>query len=96
MSNTLNEVQQNQINDIIRRHLEDPHLQFEPSRTFEELGCDSLDFAEITMALEDELDIEMMTEDLDKVTTVSELYEYMATRHATTFQIHSSTTEVGI
>ena len=89
MSYTLNEAQQNQINDIIRRHLEDPALQFEPSRTFEELGCDSLDFAEIAMVLEDELGIEMKTEDLDKVTTVSELYEYMEYHHASTFQTQS-------
>ena len=86
MSYTLNEAQQNQINDIIRRHLEDPQLQFEPSRTFDELGCDSLDFVEIIMALEDALDIEMFTPDLDKVHTVDDLYNYMAVHHIAAFK----------
>jgi acyl carrier protein len=86
VSNTLSESQQKQINDIIRKFLEDKNLQFEPSSTFEELGCDSLDFVAITMELEDIFGIAMNTSELDKVKSVNDLYDYMAIYHATRFQ----------
>lgn len=40
--------------------------------TFTDLGADSLDLVEITMAVEEEFDIELADEDVEKVRTVKE------------------------
>ncbi|MCC8123285.1 MAG: acyl carrier protein [Oscillospiraceae bacterium] len=46
--------------------------------TFEELGADSLDIVELTMALEEEFGVEEMSEeDLAKIATVGDLVNYL-------------------
>ena len=39
----------------------------------EDLGADSLDLFEMVMALEEEYDIEIPTEDLEKITTIGDV-----------------------
>jgi len=41
------------------------------------LGADSLDIVELIMALEEEYDIEIPDEDVEKITTVGEVVEYI-------------------
>lgn len=43
----------------------------------EDLGVDSLDLFELVMALEEEYDLEIPTEDLEKLTTVGEVATYI-------------------
>lgn len=43
----------------------------------EDLGVDSLDLFELVMALEEEYDLEISTEDLEKLTTVGEVAAYI-------------------
>lgn len=43
----------------------------------EDLGADSLDLFELAMALEDEFEIEIPTEDLEKIATVGDVVEYI-------------------
>ena len=43
----------------------------------DDLGADSLDLFELTMALEDEYGIEIPYEDLEKIVTVGDVVEYV-------------------
>ncbi|PXV96233.1 acyl carrier protein [Lachnotalea glycerini] len=43
----------------------------------EDLGADSLDLFELVMALEDEYSVEIPSEDLEKLTTVGEVINYL-------------------
>ncbi|MEA4955106.1 MAG: acyl carrier protein [Pseudoflavonifractor sp.] len=46
--------------------------------SFEDLGADSVDIVELSMALEEEFDIEEMgEEDLSKILTVGDLVNYL-------------------
>jgi acyl carrier protein len=49
----------------------------EESKFKEDLGADSLDLFELVMALEDEYSVEIPAEDLEKLTTVGEVMEYL-------------------
>ena len=43
----------------------------------EDLGADSLDLFELVMALEDEYSVEIPSEDLEKLTTVGKVMDYL-------------------
>ena len=43
----------------------------------EDLGADSLDLFELVMALEEEFDVEIPSEDLEDLTTVGAVMEYL-------------------
>lgn len=43
----------------------------------DDLGADSLDIVELIMALEDEFDMEIPDEEAEKITTVSNVVEYI-------------------
>ena len=43
----------------------------------EDLGADSLDLFEMVMSLEDEFDVEIPTEELEKMETVGDVVEYI-------------------
>lgn len=43
------------------------------------LGADSLDIVELIMALEEEYDIEIPDEDVEKIVTVGDVVEYIKT-----------------
>ena len=49
----------------------------EASRFKEDLQADSLDLSELVMAFEDEYGVEIPSEDLEKITTVGSVIEYM-------------------
>ena len=43
----------------------------------DDLGADSLDLFEMVMSLEDEFDVEIPTEELEKMETVGDVVEYI-------------------
>ena len=47
----------------------------------EDLGADSLDLFELVMALEDEYSVEIPSEDLEKLTTVSAVMDYLKAKN---------------
>ena len=49
----------------------------EASSFTEDLGADSLDLFELVMALEDEYSVEIPAEDLEQLTTVGEVMNYL-------------------
>ena len=44
----------------------------------EDLNADSLDLFELVMALEEEFDVEIPTEDLEQIATVGDVVEYIS------------------
>ena len=46
----------------------------------EDLGADSLDLFELVMAFEEEYGVEIPSEDLEKITTVGDIVEYMKSK----------------
>lgn len=49
----------------------------ETARFKEDLGADSLDLFEMVMALEEEFDVEIPTEELEKMSTVGDVKKYV-------------------
>ena len=49
----------------------------EDSKFKEDLGADSLDLFELVMAVEDEYSVEIPAEDLEKLTSVGEVMDYL-------------------
>ena len=47
------------------------------SKIIEDLNADSLDLADLVMSLEDEFDIEVPDEDVEKIKTVGDLVKYI-------------------
>ena len=43
----------------------------------DDLGADSLDLFELVMSLEEEYDVEIPSEDLEKIVTVNDVMEYL-------------------
>ncbi len=52
----------------------------EDSSFKDDLEADSLDLFELVMALEEEYDIEIASEDLEKISTVKDIMDYLATK----------------
>ena len=46
----------------------------------EDLGADSLDLFEMVMALEEEFEVEIPTEDLESIKTIGDVEAYLQTR----------------
>ena len=52
----------------------------EASSFKEDLGADSLDLFELVMALEDEYSVEIPAEDLENLTTVGQVMDYLKSK----------------
>ena len=64
--------------EIIAEQLSvEAHSVTEASSFKEDLGADSLDLFELVMALEDEYSVEIPAEDLEQLTTVGEVMNYL-------------------
>lgn len=50
------------------------------SKFKEDLGADSLDLFELVMALEEEYDVEIPSEELEQLTTVGSVMEYIQSK----------------
>ena len=64
--------------EIIAEQLSvDAETVTEASSFKEDLGADSLDLFELVMALEDEYSVEIPAEELEKMSTVGDVMEYL-------------------
>ena len=69
------------IKKIISEQLEvDQSIISEGSTTTGDLGADSLDLVDLAMSIEDEFDIELFDEALEKIKTVGDLAVYIEDR----------------
>ena len=69
----------NRIVEIIANQLgiEEDDVTAEAS-VIDDLGADSLDVVELVMALEEESDLEIPDEEAEKITSVQNIFDYMA------------------
>lgn len=68
---------------IIKEQLNMENAEINMETSFkEDLEVDSLDLFELVMALEEEYDIEIPAEDLEKITTVGAVVEYLKDKGA--------------
>ncbi len=66
------------LKEIISEQLEvDQSIISETSSVTGDLGADSLDLVDLAMSIEDEFDIELSDEALDKIKTVGDLVAYI-------------------
>ena len=64
--------------EIVAEQLHVEETEVKPETNFkEDLRADSLDLFELVMALEEEYDVEIPTEDLEKLTTVQAVLDYL-------------------
>ena len=64
--------------EIVAEQLHVEETEVKPETDFkEDLRADSLDLFELGMALEEEYDVEIPTEDLEKLTTVQAVLDYL-------------------
>ncbi len=64
--------------EIIAEQLSIDASEIELTSNFkEDLEADSLDLFELVMALEEEYDVEIPSEDLEKIETVEDIIEYL-------------------
>ncbi len=69
------------IKKIISEQLEvDQNIVTENASITGDLGADSLDLVDLAMSIEDEFDIELSDDALDKIKTVSDLVAYIEDR----------------
>ena len=67
--------------EIIAEQLSVDESEIELSSNFkDDLGADSLDLFELVMAFEEEYGVEIPSEDLEKITTVGDIVEYMKSK----------------
>lgn len=66
------------IQSYLSAQMDIPAEQITMDTAFETLGIDSLDMVEMVMELEDELDIELQTE--EKFATIGELVEFIESK----------------
>ena len=66
------------IKEIVSENLGVDSAQITEGSSFkDDLGADSLDLFEMVMALEDEYEIEIPTEELEKIAKVGDVVEYI-------------------
>ena len=66
------------VKEIIGEQLNLDGVEITEATSFkDDLGADSLDLFELVMAFEEEYGVEIPTEDLEKITTVGAVIEYM-------------------
>ena len=69
------------IKQIIAEKLGVSEDKITPQASFvDDLGADSLDQVELIMAFEDAFDIEIPDEDAEKLSTVKDAFDYLATK----------------
>lgn len=67
--------------EIIKEQLNLDGVEITEDSSFKDyLGADSLDLFELVMAFEEEYGVEIPSEDLEKITTVGDIVEYMKSK----------------
>lgn len=67
----------NKIVDIVSKKLSVDKDVVMKSKSFEELGADSLDMVEIVMKLEEQFEIEINDEEAEKLTSLDQVVDYI-------------------
>jgi acyl carrier protein len=68
-----------QVEDVVQRHLHVPLGRIHPWTYFvDDLGADSLALVDLTLALEEAFDIDIQTDDVERLSTVQEAIDYVA------------------
>lgn len=71
------------VKQIIAEQLGVDESQVDNTASFvDDLGADSLDIVELTMAFEEAFDLEIPDEDAEKITTVKDAIDYIEARTA--------------
>ena len=65
------------VRNIVIKIVRKPDIDFTPTTTFKDLNADSLDIVQILVALEDNYDIEIQDEELQKVSNMGEFIAYV-------------------
>ena len=66
------------VKEIIKEQLNTGDTDITESTSFkDDLGADSLDLFELVMAIEDEFGVEIPSEDLEKLTTIQSVMDYL-------------------
>ena len=69
------------VKEIIEEQLNLDGVEITEESSFkDDLGADSLDLFEMVMAFEEEYNIEIPSEDLEQITTVGDIMEYMKSK----------------
>lgn len=69
------------VKEIIQEKLNIDNVAITEETSFNgDLGADSLDLFELIMAFEEEYDVEIPTEDLEKIETVGDVINYMKSK----------------
>ena len=69
------------VKEIIEEQLNLDGAEITEESSFkDDLGADSLDLFELVMAFEEEYSIEIPSEDLEQITTVGDIMEYMKSK----------------
>jgi acyl carrier protein len=69
------------VTDIIANQLGVDREMITPeAHVVDDLGADSLDIVELVMALEEAFDLEIPDDDAEKIRTVQDIYQYLASR----------------
>ena len=64
--------------EILKEQLNLDGKEIKPESSFkDDLEVDSLDLFELVMAIEDEFDVEIPSEDLEKLTTIQSVMDYL-------------------
>lgn len=67
------------VNKIMREHLGIEEEKITPGANFiDDLGCDSLDIIELTMAFEEEFNVEIADSETDDIQTVQQAYDLLS------------------
>ena len=65
------------IKDLICEQLEVDEDKIKMKTTFEDIDADSLDVVELVMALEEEFNLEIADEEVEKIKTVGDIVNYI-------------------
>ncbi len=68
---------EDKVKSIIAEQLGVKPEELKPETSLRDLGADSLDLVELTMAIEEEFGIEIPDEDAEKITTVGDAVKYV-------------------
>jgi len=72
---------EDKVKKIIGEKLSVDLVEVVPEASFvDDLGADSLDLVELIMSMEEEFDVEISDEDAEKITTVKDAMDYVASR----------------
>jgi acyl carrier protein len=68
----------NQVNEVVRRHLDVAGRNIAPSTRFvDDLGADSLALVDLTLALEEAFDIDIESDDVATLRTFQDAVDYV-------------------